>query len=112
MGSPFDRLKQQTLVLNDLYIDPSGFQVKLGQTEINLTLKEFDLLYLLALNKGKVVRRAEALQAISIPNKPESDQAINVHVCRIRKKIEVDPHRPKRLVSVRGIGYRLKDQIT
>jgi DNA-binding response OmpR family regulator len=101
--------KQEAFLLNDLYIDPIGYQVKLGQTEIDLTLKEFDLLYLFVRNRGKVVRRAEVLQTISTSAKPDCDRTINVNICRLRKKIEVDPHRPKRLVSVRGLGYRLKD---
>ena len=54
---------QQAFLLNDLYIDPIGYQVKLGQREIDLTLKEFNLLYLFASNRGKVVRRSEILQA-------------------------------------------------
>ena len=48
--------KQEPLFLNDLYIDPNGYQVKMGKKEIDLTLKEFDLLFLFVRNKGKVVR--------------------------------------------------------
>ena len=101
-------LKQETLLLNDFYIDPIGYQVKLGKTEIDLTIKEFELLYLFVSKKGMVVRRSEILQTISPSGQVNKDGAINVEICRLRKKIEVDPHRPKRLVSVRGIGYRLK----
>ena len=50
------RVKQETLLMNDFYIDPVGYQVKLGKTEINLTVKEFDLLYLFVSKKGMVVR--------------------------------------------------------
>ena len=45
--------KQQPILVNDLYIDPVGYQVKLGQREIELTVKEFEILYLFAQNKGK-----------------------------------------------------------
>ena len=112
MDGSNNRLKKEVFLLNDLYIDPIGYQVKMGQREIDLTLKEFDLLFLFARNKGKVVRRSEVLQTISTPAKPDNDRTVDVSICRLRKKIEVDPHRPKRLVSVRGLGYRLKDQIT
>jgi two-component system OmpR family response regulator/two-component system alkaline phosphatase synthesis response regulator PhoP len=95
--------------LNDLYIDPIGYQVKLGQKEIDLTLKEFDLLYLFAINRGKVVRRSELLQFISVQDSADGDRAINIMICRLRKKIESDPRHPRRLVSVRGLGYRLKE---
>ena len=102
------RIKQEALLMNDFYIDPVGYQVKLGKTEIDLTVKEFELLYLLVSKKGMVVRRSEILQTISTSGQMDKDGAINVEICRLRKKIEVDPHRPRRLVSVRGIGYRLK----
>ena len=102
------RVKQETLLMNDFYIDPVGYQVKLGKTEINLTVKEFDLLYLFVSKKGMVVRRSEILQILSTSGQMNKDGAINVEICRLRKKIEADPHRPRRLVSVRGVGYRLK----
>ena len=99
----------EAFLVNGLYIDPVGYQVKRGQNEIELTLKEFSLLYLFAKNRGKVVRRAELLQIIAEPGVEIEDRAINVAVCRLRKKIEDDPHHPRRLVSVRGLGYRLKE---
>ena len=102
------RLKQEALLMNDFYIDPVGYQVKLGKTEIDLTVKEFDLLYLFVSKKGMVVRRSEILQTLSTSGQMNKDGAINVEICRLRKKIEADPHRPRRLVSVRGVGYRLK----
>jgi DNA-binding response OmpR family regulator len=101
-------VKSQALQINDLYIDPVGYQVKLGQREIELTLKEFNLLYLFASNRGKVVPRLEILQRISEQGDLDENGAVNVIICRLRKKIESDPHHPKRLVSVRGLGYRLK----
>ncbi len=106
------QLKQEELLLNDLYIDPVGYQVKMGQTEIDLTVKEFDLLYLFARNRGKVVKRSEVLQVISTPGLVDEDGAINVIICRLRKKLEANPHRPRRLVSVRGLGYRFKEHLT
>ena len=105
------RLKPQELLLNDLYIDPVGFQVKRGKTDIDLTVKEFELLYLFVQNKGKVVKRADVLKVISTPSMLDEDGAINVMICRLRKKLEDNPHRPRRLVSIRGLGYRLREQI-
>ena len=102
------QIKPQPILLNDLYIDPVGYQVKVGKKEVELTLKEFNLLYLFASNRGKVVRREEVLRTISDPDTIDKGGAVNVVVCRIRKKIESDPHHPKRLVAVRGLGYRLK----
>jgi len=104
--------KFEELLLNDLYIDPVGYQVKLGSREIDLTVKEFDLLYLFARNRGKVVKRSEVLQVISTPKMSDEDGAINIMICRLRKKLEVNPHRPRRLVSIKGLGYKLKEQLT
>ena len=101
-------LKHEPLLMNDFYIDPIGYQVKMGKTEIDLTVKEFELMYLFVSRKGMVVRREEILQTVSPSGQPNKNGAINVEICRLRKKIEADPHRPKRLVAVRGIGYRLK----
>jgi len=106
------RSKPEELLLNDLYIDPIGYQVEMGQTEIDLTVKEFELLYLFVQNRGKVVKRADVLKVISTPSMLDEDGAINVMICRLRKKLEDNPHRPRRLVSVRGLGYRLREQIT
>ena len=52
--------KQQAFLFDNLYIDPIGYQVKAGQKEIDLTLNEFNLLYLFATNRGKVVRLSGA----------------------------------------------------
>jgi DNA-binding response OmpR family regulator len=100
--------KQEALLLNDFYIDPVAYQVKMGKKEIDLTVKEFELLYLFVSKKGMVVRRSEILNIISTSGQPNKNGAVNVEICRLRKKIEADPHRPKHIVAVRGIGYRLK----
>jgi DNA-binding response OmpR family regulator len=105
-------VRPEEFVSNDLYIDPVGYQVKMGKTEIDLTVKEFDLLYLFARNRGKVVKREEVLKVIATPGMLDEDGAINVMICRLRKKLEDNPHRPRRLVSVRGLGYRLREQIS
>jgi DNA-binding response OmpR family regulator len=106
------RSKPEELFLNDLYIDPIGYQVKRGKTEIDLTVKEFELLYLFVQNTGKVVKREDVLKVISTPSMLDEEGAINVMICRLRKKLEDIPHRPRRLVSVRGLGYKLKEQMT
>ena len=103
------QLQEKVFSLDDLYIDPIGYQVRLGPKEIDLTVKEFDLIYLFVRNRGKVVKRAEILEVISTPGMIDKKGAINVLICRLRKKLEVDPHRPRWLVSVRGLGYRLKE---
>ena len=95
-------------MVNDLYIDPLYHQVKLGETQIDLTLTEFYLLLLLARKLGRVVSRRELLEQIWGYGGLESDRTLYVHMCRLRKKIEPDPDHPERLLVVRGIGYKLK----
>ena len=80
--------KPQEVLLNDLYIDPIGFRVKRGKTDIDLTVKEFELLYFFVQNKGKVVKREDVLKIIATPNMLDEDGAINVMICRLRKKLE------------------------
>jgi DNA-binding response OmpR family regulator len=101
-------IEEQRYLVNDLYIDPRNHQVRLGENEINLTLTEFYLLLLLARKTGQVVTRHELLEEIWGNGGLESDHTIYVHMCRLRKKIEPDPDHPKRLLVVRGVGYKLK----
>jgi DNA-binding response OmpR family regulator len=112
MNGPDTLLKQEAVLLNDLYIDPIGYQVKLGKTELDLTLKEFELLYLLVCNRGEVVRRSEILKVVATGGKVDQAKAINIMICRLRKKIEVNPHRPKRIITVSRLGYKLREQNT
>jgi len=112
MNGPDILLKQEAVLLNDLYIDPIGYQVKLGKTELDLTLKEFELLYLLVCNRGEVVRRSEILKVVATGGKVDQAKAINIMICRLRKKIEVNPHRPKRIITVSRLGYKLREQNT
>ena len=79
------------------------------ETEIQLTSRELDLLRIFVANKGKVVKRLDIIHEISRAGTVYKERSINRIICRLRKKIETDPHHPKRLVSVRGLGYRLKD---
>lgn len=101
-------VEEQSYMVNDLYIDPMYHQVRLGEIEINLTFTEFYLLLMLARKMGHVVSRRELLEQIWGYGGLESDHTIYVHMCRLRKKIEPDPDHPKRLLVVRGLGYKLK----
>lgn len=94
--------------INDIFIDTEGHQVKVGRTEITLTLKEFDMLLFFMKKRGKLVTRPELIQEVWGLNELETGRTIDIHVCRLRKKIEPNPHHPKHLVSIRGCGYKLK----
>ncbi|MDD5289330.1 MAG: winged helix-turn-helix domain-containing protein, partial [Dehalococcoidales bacterium] len=70
---------------NDIFIDTAGHQVKVGQTEIYLTLKEFDMLLFFVKNKGKVISRSELQQKVWGSSQLDTDRTIDIHVCRLRK---------------------------
>ena len=74
--------------------------------QVAFPLKEFELLELLMTNAGRVLTRDVLIDRIWGPNYFGDTKTLDVHVKRLRSKIEVDPANPKRIVTVRGVGYR------
>jgi DNA-binding response OmpR family regulator len=96
------------LFVADLVIDSNRGQVWRGPHQINLTPTEFRLLVLLARHPGQALSRAQILEAVwGYDTNVESERTINVHIRRLREKIELDPGRPALILTVPGIGYRL-----
>ena len=91
----------------DLDIDVAGHQVKRGESVISLTPLEFELLVTLARSPWKVFTREELLSQVWGYQHPADTRLVNVHVQRLRAKIEKDPERPSIVVTVRGVGYRV-----
>jgi two-component system response regulator RegX3 len=73
---------------------------------VALPLKEFELLELLLANAGRVLTRDVLIDRIWGPNYYGDTKTLDVHVKRLRSKVEPDPGRPERIVTVRGVGYR------
>jgi two-component system response regulator RegX3 len=73
---------------------------------VGLPLKEFELLELLMANAGRVLTRDVLMDRIWGPNYFGDTKTLDVHVKRVRSKIESDPTNPSRIVTVRGVGYR------
>ena len=100
--------KEKTLIEigKDIYIDEDGRTVVKNGTEINLRPKEYELLYLLATNKGKVFSREELLDKIWSYDYFGELRTVDVHVRRLRAKIEDDGN--KYIETVFGVGYKMR----
>lgn len=91
---------------DDLLINPDSRQVSLGDDEIHLTPTEYDLLYYLARNEGKVITHRELLQSVWGPEYGDEREYLRVFVSQLRRKIETDSMHPKHILTEPGIGYR------
>jgi DNA-binding response OmpR family regulator len=96
------------LYAGDLIIDRGRGQVQRGREVLNLTPTEFRLLVYLAQNAGLALSRAQILDAVwGYDADVDSERIVNVHIRRLREKVELDPSRPALILTVPGIGYRL-----
>ena len=98
------------LTVGDLEIDPSAHTVTVRGQPIDLPPREFDLLYTLALEAGRVVSVPDLLARVWGAEYQNESQAVYVHMRWLREKLEEDPHRPRRIITVRSVGYRLEPQ--
>ena len=89
----------------DLHLDCDSRRLYIGGKEINLTAKEFDLLELMALNPNKVYSRDHLLNAVWGYDYPGDVRTVDVHIRRLREKIESNPSEPKYVHTKWGVGY-------
>jgi two-component system response regulator MtrA len=101
-----DQPVSEHLTIGDLSIDVAGHGVQRGGEHINLTPLEFDLLVALARKPWQVFSRELLLEQVWGYRHAADTRLVNVHVQRLRSKIERDPERPELVVTVRGVGYR------
>jgi two-component system response regulator RegX3 len=92
--------------VGDVRLDAGRHEVYVRGAPVPLPLKEFELLELLMENAGRVLTRDVLIDRIWGPNYYGDTKTLDVHVKRLRSKIEDDPASPRRLVTVRGVGYR------
>jgi DNA-binding response OmpR family regulator len=99
------------LHIGGLVIDRERGQVVRNNQALSLTPTEFRLLVYLAQHRGHALSRAQILDAVwGYDSDVESERIVNVHIRRLREKVERDPGRPALILTVPGIGYRLVDQ--
>jgi two-component system OmpR family response regulator len=97
-----------TLKLGDIEIDINRHAITKGGNILSLTPKEFDLLAFLAKNKGLVFSRDQLLEKVWGYDYAGDTRTVDVHIRWLREKLEDNPAKPKRLVTVRGVGYKLE----
>ena len=102
----------KTLVSGDLKLDCEGRRVFIAGKEINLTAKEFDVLELLAKNPNKVYSRENLLNLVWGYEYPGDVRTVDVHIRRLREKIEAVPSDPKYVHTKWGIGYYFQAKLT
>jgi DNA-binding response OmpR family regulator len=96
----------EVLCFGELSVDPAKRQVLLGDKNVELTAKEFDLLWHFARNPGRVYTRAQLLDSVWGYGHDGYEHTVNSHINRLRAKIEIDPTRPGYVTTVWGVGYK------
>ncbi len=98
------------LDLGPLKIDHGKRKVQVGGDQVQLTVKEYDLLYTLASRPGRTFSRRQLLDLIWDQDAEVFEHTVNSHVNRLRNKIEQDPNRPQLILTVWGVGYRFTEE--
>jgi len=98
------------LVVGDVTIDPAAHTVTVGGRRTDLPPREFDLLHTLALEAGRVISTDELLSRVWGAEYAGEPQVVYVHVRWLREKLEANPSQPTRIVTIRGVGYKLVPQ--
>ena len=102
------QMGHERLVFGDLEVIPEEGKVVKAGAEVHLTKTEFRLLCELAINRGKVFSREELLDRVWEYDYFGDGRLVDVHIRRLRTKVEADPANPRHVVTVRGLGYRLQ----
>ena len=98
------------LVVGDLAIDADAHEVKVNGKPVDLPPREFQLLYVLASEAGKVLSVDDLLARVWGAEYEGESQVVYVHIRWLREKLEQDPQHPRRIISIRGVGYKLEPQ--
>jgi DNA-binding response OmpR family regulator len=97
----------QVIKVGNIEIDIGKYEAKVNDKQINLRPREFELLYALCENKGNLMSREQIFDEIWGYTFIGNSKTLDVHIQRIREKIEKNPKDPKKLITVRGVGYKL-----
>ncbi|HEY8888971.1 MAG TPA: response regulator transcription factor [Clostridium sp.] len=102
--------KDESIIeVDDLYINTNTHEIKIGDKEVRLTPREFDILLFIAKNRGIVFSIKKIYEAVWKEEFMESDNTIMVHIRKIREKIEENPRKPRFIKTVWGVGYKIEN---
>jgi DNA-binding response OmpR family regulator len=104
-------VERSPLRFKELEIDPSAHTLYRSGKEVVLSPREFELFYVLALEAGKVISADELISRVWGAEYDGEPQALYVHINWLRKKLEVDPHKPRLIETIRGVGYRMNAEV-
>ena len=99
-------LTQDAMVVGDVALDPEKHEVRIRGELTSLPLKEFELLHVLLANAGRVMTREQLIDRVWGSDYVGDTKTLDVHVKRLRAKVETDPSSPERIVTIRGLGYK------
>ena len=101
---------RKSLAVGDLTIDAAAHSVTVSGRSVDLSPREFELLYALALKAGQVISAGDLLARVWGAEYQGQPQVVYVHIRWLREKIEEIPSQPRRIITVRGVGYKLETQ--
>jgi len=101
-----DDLTADAMQVGDVALDPEKHEVRIRGELTQLPLKEFELLHVLLANAGRVMTREQLIDRVWGSDYVGDTKTLDVHVKRLRARIEPDPTNPERIVTIRGLGYK------
>ncbi|MEM8905483.1 MAG: response regulator transcription factor [Actinomycetota bacterium] len=105
-GDESGELADGEIAVGDVALDPDRHEVSVRGQLVQLPLKEFELLHVLLENAGRVVTRDSLIDQVWGHDYVGDTKTLDVHIKRVRSKIEADPASPERIVTIRGLGYK------
>ncbi len=104
--APVAEMSVGGVTVGDVTLDPDEHVVTVSGTQMNLPLKEFELLHLLLANAGRVLPREVLIDRVWGSDYVGDTKTLDVHIKRLRSKVETEPGSPTRIVTIRGLGYK------
>ena len=109
-GARAEAVTEGSLVVGDVSLDPDEHLVVVRGESVAMPLKEFELLHILLANAGRVLPREMLIDRVWGLDYVGDTKTLDVHIKRLRAKVEEDPAEPKRIVTIRGLGYKYERQ--